>query len=49
MGAAVLGLNPFMNQVYFYAVKDETLCKPNRCLNPFMNQVYFYDKDEKEQ
>ena len=35
------GLNPFMNQVYFYdgvrIIKDLSFG-----LNPFMNQVYFY-------
>ena len=37
------GLNPFMNQVYFYSwtlpTKEVITCVR---LNPFMNQVYFY-------
>ena len=37
------GLNPFMNQVYFYGILEVTR-NAARCvrLNPFMNQVYFY-------
>ena len=36
-------LNPFMNQVYFYRVKDDRDQRLQICgLNPFMNQVYFY-------
>ena len=37
------GLNPFMNQVYFYAAGaavEKVAAKIG--LNPFMNQVYFY-------
>ena len=35
------GLNPFMNQVYFYKLARER-CGYILGLNPFMNQVYFY-------
>ena len=37
------GLNPFMNQVYFYILQRgyrQVVCLR---LNPFMNQVYFYE------
>ena len=36
------GLNPFMNQVYFYRGEARTGARPSPRLNPFMNQVYFY-------
>ena len=37
------GLNPFMNQVYFYARKVARIISSMADgLNPFMNQVYFY-------
>ena len=37
------GLNPFMNQVYFYTSEYvENVITKKICLNPFMNQVYFY-------
>ena len=37
------GLNPFMNQVYFYFLDGGKERKWDiLCLNPFMNQVYFY-------
>ena len=41
-----LRLNPFMNQVYFYAENMiRLLGSPETTgLNPFMNQVYFYGK-----
>ena len=36
------GLNPFMNQVYFYvAVGALSVLSMKTGLNPFMNQVYF--------
>mgnify|MGYP007025997391 CR=1 FL=1 len=35
-------LNPFMNQVYFYASTRNIRRLWKRRLNPFMNQVYFY-------
>ena len=36
-------LNPFMNQVYFYALAYWPMdAQGMRSLNPFMNQVYFY-------
>ena len=40
-----VGLNPFMNQVYFYFVFAYVFCVVFRLprLNPFMNQVYFYE------
>ena len=43
MAADDKGLNPFMNQVYFYAAGaavEKVAAKIG--LNPFMNQVYFY-------
>ena len=36
-------LNPFMNQVYFYAFAWSIEPKDAHGLNPFMNQVYFYN------
>ena len=39
----MIGLNPFMNQVYFYQNALRTVkALFTECLNPFMNQVYFY-------
>ena len=38
----LLGLNPFMNQVYFYAGSIWPTAGWRSSLNPFMNQVYFY-------
>ena len=36
------GLNPFMNQVYFYYPELQDALRAVKGLNPFMNQVYFY-------
>ena len=38
----LIGLNPFMNQVYFYHVPKHQGGDKEKSLNPFMNQVYFY-------
>ena len=35
-------LNPFENQVYFYARARAIDAHGHECLNPFENQVYFY-------
>ena len=35
-------LNPFMNQVSFYAATALAEDLGSLCLNPFMNQVSFY-------
>ena len=41
--ADAIGLNPFMNQVYFYIfTKTAKMVDGYNRLNPFMNQVYFY-------
>ena len=42
VASALLCLNPFMNQVYFYQKRLAMNTPPPPRLNPFMNQVYFY-------
>ena len=40
-------LNPFMNQVYLYALDAAPKTERAACLNPFMNQVYLYNDEAK--
>ena len=45
----VKSLNPFENQVYFYACRPTQAGVLLRGLNPFENQVYFYMEAKKRE